>query len=220
MNQILAGSFIIESYYPLWAECSEQPETLLLRLCLLRGLIRKLHAEKSKYLARGLKKECLDIKEWERKLSELKDASSLQFDLPALDEHIESPGFKKKKRLLPEAFFRVFERQKFDRYDREWEAAMASEAIQAGWRFWSLKAWVKIDQVEGWEQRLSDRLWPHGAILFAESGTLLNSYWEGTWTLVLHPKYKHPEELLLHFDPNPKVPQETEAKPYSWKLLF
>jgi hypothetical protein len=128
---------------------------------------------------------------------------------------------KKRTRLLPEALFSSIPREKLERYDRQWEAAIAAEATHAGWKFWSLEAWVEIPLVEEWNKRLNESLWPHGIILFVENasgGEAPNNIWQGRWNVVIHPRFRQ-EDLSLDFSRWPGAPEQPPVPP-RWKLLF
>ena len=122
-----------------WDECAESPHQTLLRLDLLRGMVRRLHADKSQYLAKGQRDKAHEFKEYELQINSLKQSHSLDEDLSLLLKS--SSSRKRKTRHLPEALFHIFDRQKFDRYDREWERAITSEALYEGWNLWKLEVW-------------------------------------------------------------------------------
>jgi hypothetical protein len=210
-----------------WADCSGSPEMTLLRLSILRQLIQNLHSEKSRCLASGLKTEAQAIKNWEVQIENLRDHISLQGDLLQLVQ--ESLATPKKKRNLPEALFQNLDRDKLLRYDRKWEAAIAAEAIALNWKFWILDTWVKIPMIEQWDQAFSQRLWPHGLILFAESANAPERenlqdnadlmYWRGRWVTLLHPHFKTPMELSLNLKHWPGAPETPPSLP-QWKRIY
>jgi tetratricopeptide (TPR) repeat protein len=107
-----------------WQDCSQGADKDLLRLVLLREMIRGIHAEKSRCLGTGLKEEAKGLKDFESKVERLREAGHFSDDLEAL---IQGGGsISKKSHFLPEGLFRSVEREKFDRYDRKWESAIAS----------------------------------------------------------------------------------------------
>jgi hypothetical protein len=208
-----------------WADCDGTPEMTLLRLSILRELIQKLHSEKSRCLANGLKAEAQSIKIWETRIEELRDHLSLYGDLMQLIQDPKSAP--KKKRNIPEALFQNLDRDKLLRYDRKWEAAIVAEAITLNWKIWNLDAWVKIPSIEEWDTVLSQRLWPHSLVLFAESAQSPNTglspsedtYWHGRWMTLLHPHFNTPIELSLNLNTWPGAPETPPSLP-QWKQIY
>ncbi len=213
-----------------WRHCEGLEEATLLRLAILRDLMRQLHAEKSRTLATGRKGDAQGLKVWELRVEDLRGSSRLEGELMEL---LLDPAKKPKTRtrLLPEALFTTLAREKLERYDRQWEASIAAEAAQMGWQFWILDAWIDISNVEEWNQKLSEKLWPHGVVLFAESASSNSlssgstgsddsvNFWHGRWIVLMHPRFRAPDELLgssSHLVPRTPVPP---AQP-KWKLLF
>ena len=221
---------LLDSHSERWRHCEGQPESTLLRLAILRDIVRALHAEKSNYLAKGRKDLTQEIRKWETRLYDLRNEAKIEGELLQL---ISGDGpLRKRTRLLPEALFTSIERDKLDRYDRQWEHALAAEASTLGWRFWALEAWVEITLVEEWNARLSEQLWPTGVVLFVESSStnspktpppsameLECPIWRGRWILVVHPQFKNPAEIALNLAQWPGTPCEPPSPP-AWKLLF
>ena len=167
MTQNQPGQNLLEQYAEKWRLCEGLPESDLLRLVVLRELLQSLHAEKSRLLSSGKRDESTSIRALETHIEELRNAKPLEGDLAALASG--TAKFKKRSRLLPAAVFTAVDREKLERFDRKWEAAIAAEAISQGWRIWSLENWVEIPRVEEWNRKLVDQLWPHGIVLFVES---------------------------------------------------
>ena len=219
---------LIQETFSNWNDCNELSGKRVLQLSLLRQLIRKLHSEKSRYLARGLRKEAQDLKEWELKIQNLRERPSLNEDLATLLQS-SAPLNKAKQQRLPEALFQRIDSEKLNRYDREWEKAIASEAIHLGWNFWSFTLWVKVDLIEEWEKKLSSVLWPHGVILFAENYGQKTSFhvdelnsttlWQGQWTLVMDSRFQHPSEILSSLTSVQELPENPPAAP-KWARLY
>jgi hypothetical protein len=214
-----------------WRHCEGLEEATLLRLAILRDLIRELHAQKSRNLASGKKLEAQGLKVWELRVEDLRGSSKLEGDLMEL---LSDPAKKPKTRtrLLPEALFTNFSREKLERYDRQWEASLAAEAAQMGWHFWILDAWIDISGVEDWNQKLTEKLWPHGIILFSESAATQGfssvaigtgddavNFWHGRWIVLMHPRFRAPDELL---GASSNLVSRTPVPPTlpKWKLLF
>jgi hypothetical protein len=213
-----------------WRHCEGLEEATLLRLAILRDLMRQLHAEKSRSLAQGSKTEAQSLKVWELRIEDLRGSLRLEGELMEL---LSDPAKKPKtrKRLLPEALFTTLAREKLERYDRQWEASLAAEAAQMGWQFWILDAWIDISSVEDWNQKLNEKLWPHGVVLFADNasdtggsistgeGEGAVNFWHGRWFVLMHPRFRAPDELLgssSHLVPRTPVPPSLPR----WKLLF
>jgi hypothetical protein len=218
---------MIENEASRWDDCSNSSEITLLRLVILRRLIQDLHSEKSRCLGGGLKTQALAIRDWEMKIDELRECASLNGNLMEMIQ--KSKQLPKKSRVLPEALFRVIDRNKLVRYDRQWECAMISEGLSQGWNVWMLESWVKISSITRWELELVDKLWPHGVILFAESAEQ-NQYhssadsneptlWKGRWLCLLQPELNHSKDLLFNdatlLNPSTQLPDRPE-----WKRLF
>lgn len=203
-----------------WNHCQGLPEEGLLRLALLRELTRKLHTEKSKILALGKKEAVGELKVWEDKIHKIREATRLDGKLSDLLETPRPPG--KRTRLLPEALYTTIPRDRFERYDRQWEALIAAEACSQGWSFWAMSAWVQIEQVEEYDTQLRERLWPRALVLFSESSeessssTIEGTHWHGRWLILLDAHLRAPQELHTDFSHLPGVRPQSE----SWRLLF
>jgi len=215
-------SALMERAIPRWQSCEGIPETTLLRLVILRDLLRELHSERSRCLATGRKEEAQALREREQQLERLRSASPLQGDLETCLKP--ETALKKRTRLLPDGLFDAIPREKLERFDRTWEAAITAEAVALGWCVWSLEAWVDIAQVEGWQDAVSNRLLPHGVILFAEpaespppgdAGGPEGSCWHGRWYVALQPQYRTPDFKIAEL-PGTAV----SADGPRWKRLF
>jgi len=197
-----------------WRSCEELPDHELLRLVVLRDLVHELHAQKSRFLSQGKRDDALSIREIETRIETLRTSKPLSGDLNEL--LFQPMQLKKRTRVLPDALFGVIEREKLERYDRQWEAAIASEAFGQGWRLWSLDARIEIPKIDEWNRRLLDSLWPDGIVLYVESGGAPASpAWQGRWMSLLHPQFKAPADILIDFSKWPG----TQSTP-SWRVLF
>jgi hypothetical protein len=198
-----------------WKAVEAVPERDLLRLSILRGLVNELHAQKSRYLSQGKRNEAGSIRGVESKIDELRGAKSLSGELGELMSS--ENKIVKRTRVLPDSLFSALEREKLERYDRQWEAALASEALSLGWKVWSLEASVEIPKVEEWNRLLVEQLWPDGVVLFVESagqpGT--TPVWHGRWITVLHPKFKKAEDISFNLSLLPG-----NQSPPLWRVLF
>ncbi len=176
----------------------------------------------------GRKDILSNLRTWEDRLRELRSQPKLEGDL--LELVTGDSELRKRTRLLPEALYTVIDREKLERYDRQWEAAIAAEACNMGWSLWRLQAWVEITLVEEWNQRLNDQLWPSAVVLFVESsgeaaGTAKSTHspeflaWHGRWYLVVDPRFKSPKEIATNLAQWPGSPSEPPG-PAQWKFLF
>jgi hypothetical protein len=208
-----------------WRQREGARDATLLRLVILRDLVRALHAQKSRFLATGQKSQAQSLKDWEARIDELKGCSPLEGDLYELLSGTRRA--RKRTRLLPEALYSSIEREKLERYDRQWEAAIAAEGASLGWRFWSLSASVEIMSVEAWNRRLAEQIWPHGITLYVEGGNAPGAAlagapgqvpsWPGRWIVLLHNKFRAPAELGLDIAAWPGTAADPAPQ---WKLLF
>jgi hypothetical protein len=212
-----AAQEVIARFTARWNDSESVEESTLLRLAILRDLMREFHAQRSVLLASGKRAEAQGFREWEARAEAFRSAASLEGPLEEL-LHSGQPA-RKRTRLLPEALFSILEKDKFERYDRQWESTIAAEAASLGWRFWHLNAWVQISAVETWHRALSEKLNPHGIVLFAESAADTAgsdpNLWHGQWLVVLKPRYLTPD---FHVRALPGS-SETPAPP-QWKLVF
>lgn len=230
---------VIESQEEKWRHCEGQAECTLLRLAILREIMREIHAQKSRSLAKGQRDLSKNLRSWEARLTELRSQPKLEGPLTELVTG--KSELRKRTRLLPEALYNAIPREKLERYDRQWEATLAAEACTLGWRFWSLEAWVEITLAEEWHQRLNDQVWPSALVLYTESAestppvgrgtarppsTALSSdmaVWHGRWILIADPRFKSPAEMSTVAASNlaqwPGSPPDPPS-PAQWKLLF
>ena len=205
-----------------WDNSASLNTPTLIRLAMLRDLVRTIHASKSQFLAEGKRDKVLNIKLLEARIEDLKNSAVLEgtlSDLLRADYVV-----KKRTRVLPEALFLSMDREKLTRYDRTWEAVIASEAVDQGWCFWNLNIWVEMGQVEEFHHALSERLTPHGIVLFTESAADAgkpsavpprDSLWLGRWWILLESKYRTPEfgvSTMPGVSSQPALPH--------WKLFF
>jgi hypothetical protein len=219
MTSTLSTAEVISQSAERWKNAAGFDETTLLRLAILRDLARHLHTERSRSLAHGKKDQVANLKNWEAKAEELRKCSPLDGDLQNLLEG--KVALQKRTRLLPDQFFTHMDRAKIERYDRQWEYALAAEACFIRWKFWALETWVHIPEIQNWNQKLEDILWPNGVVLFSEnvSKEMRDDMWNGRWILILHSKYRTPEELSLGLDRWVGSPEKPPT-PTKWKMLF
>jgi hypothetical protein len=230
---------VIESQADRWRHCEGQADSTLLRLSILREVMRELHAQKSRCLAKGQRDMAKNLRAWENRLTELRSQPKLEGDLSELV--LGKSELRKRTRLLPEALYGAIPREKLERYDRQWESNLAAEACALGWRFWSLEAWVEITLAEEWNRRLNDQIWPSALVLYTESAestppigkgtarppsTAVSTdmaVWRGRWILVADPRFKTPAEMSTAAASNmaqwPGSPPEPPSQA-QWKLLF
>lgn len=201
-----------------WKFCEGLPESDLLRLAVLRDLVHGLHAEKSRFLAHGQRESASSIRTIEDRIEDMRNCKPLSGDLETLLSGT-ALGLKKRTRILPDSVFASLDREKFERYDRQWEAALASEGISIGWKIWALEACIDVPQIDAWHKTLTEQLWPHGIVLFVESARdnaiSSTSAWLARWIMTLHSKFQDPSDMGLDFSKWPG----TSSTP-SWRLLF
>jgi predicted transcriptional regulator len=213
----MSAEEIITGYRERWDSYSTHRFRNLLRIALLRELARGLHSEKSACLAKGLRNDARTLGTWEKQIEELRDRADLNQGLP---ETIADTTAKKRSRILPEAIFSIIEREKLERFDRLWEAALISEGLQQGWSLWSLDLRVQISFAEQSNKELNQKLFPNGLVLFAESmqlGPNVSSspeFWNGRWYVMLDSALGKPDSRLNI------AGIDKSSEPPRWKLLF
>lgn len=179
-----------------WKNFERSPNRDLLRLAILRDLVSALHAEKSRFLSQGNRDSAASLRNIEERLDELRNCHPLDGTLSALISGKRKP--EKRSRELPTGLFERLERGKIERYDRQWEKALAAEALAQGWEIWSLETEVEISRVDDWNQKLVSRLWPKGIVLFVETVEMHAMasplppltpphFWKGRWICVIDP---------------------------------
>ncbi len=207
-----------------WAQCESLPEESLLRLCLLREITRQLHTAKSQLIGTGKKESADQIRALEQRIHKLREAARLAGPLAGLLDQTEHPPGKRPK-LLPTALLNHIPRDRFERYDRQWEMLIAAEAVHLGWSFWALSAAVEIEHLEAFDGGLRERMWPNGLVLFSEtdaaesppaSGGIQGTRWSGRWIILLHPRIRNSADLRIEWSTLPGI-EESKMK---WRLLF
>lgn len=217
---------IVQLYIDRWNLSKGMPQATLLRLSVLRDLVRALHAEKSQHLAAGQTQEAQSMKTLEARIDELKGSAPLEGPLP--DLVFGTSKLRKRTRLLPNALFEMIPKDRFERFDRVWESAIAAEAAGTGWRFWCLDAWVEISDAEAWHRALSESIWPKGVVIFVESAPAAESataevatdkpVWQGRWFLVAEPGITTGDQMSA---PLSELPGASPVHPAPrWKLLY
>jgi len=198
-------------------------EATLLRLGLLRDLLRDLHTEKSRVLAGGKSQAAMleSYRTTEQAIERLRSVSPLAGPIePLLNEPRE---VRKRTRLLPEALFHSIPKQKFERFDRIWETAIAAEGVQLGWSFWELDAWIEVSAIQHWVERLSDAVSPHGILLFSEGAPPRpgepapppEGLWHGLFVLLLKPHFRTPDFGVAKIPGTASTPKSP-----TWRVLF
>lgn len=187
----------------------------------LRKLARSFHAKTSGALGTSDTNLAESLQVVESKLGLLRE------------NYLKNIAFKPPQRKAMASLFKVLGSEKLEREDRRWELAISKEAIIQGWRFWKLEAQPKIMEVEAWDKRLSEILWPNGIVLFVEASSeasviekklksrKVSRTWAGAWTIVLHPELnplgsskQWPREWYARFK------KLTDKNHCRWKLLF
>ncbi|MDR3608257.1 MAG: hypothetical protein P4M08_12880 [Oligoflexia bacterium] len=216
---------VLQRIEPRWIESSRLPAKKLLRLALTRDLARSLHTLHSQFLATGDELAARDAIEREKFLSERFNELGLDANDTAIAQiyaqAVAGPKGQKKDLIAvspidPKLSSKI-DATKLTRADRRWEAAIAHEALQLDWNFWTLESWVNVDEVESWGEKLPECLWPQGIILFVESSAFEESRWRGKWYLVLNPKIKSPEKLPV--EPPLAYSASENLEPPKWTRL-
>jgi hypothetical protein len=130
------------------------------------------------------------------RIEQLRQAATLTGDFLKL---IANPGNAgTRTRLPPDGLLNIVGREKFERHDRAWETAIASEAAAQGWSFLELTTDIPVERAETWSRDLAEKLWPNGVVLFVESAStdnVIGSNWRGRWLLAINPRLTGPEKL-------------------------
>lgn len=216
---------LLDPYEQRWTHPYESKvECELHRLSALRDLSRAIHARRSAMLAQGEQSQARAYRNWEAQINRLRDLSSL--NVPFSEVLFMQPDPKKPKfHFIPEGLAAAITREKFERYDREWEKALAAQACVAGWRFWAIEVWVEISKAEEFHLGLVQTIDPHGIVLFSESSSTADApmgvrpsapdRWHGRWILAVQPRFETPE---FRINSLPGVTLN-EGHP-QWKHLF
>ena len=170
-----------KEFSKLWKEISEHPDKSILRLAILRDLSRQLHAERSMHLAQGKIPQGQTLEQIELQLAAIRGREKL-LSAQSLEEALsQASGQEAIKTEIPESLAAIIPRSKLERYDRQWEAALATGAFQRGWAIWELYTTIQVAKAEVFHKHLSQSLWPKGLILFVESGNPSSNIEEGSW---------------------------------------
>ena len=210
-----------------WSDTAQNPARLLLRVAILRDLGRDLHARKSQSLAESNTSQLQLLETWAERIRILRDRAELDEDLPVLLAEDDLKPHAKKDRQLPSELYSALPKDKIERRDRAWEAAIAFEACSLGWRFWELDAWIELTSIELWHGTLQNQLWPNGILLYVDIGQPPAPphapAWHGRWIVVLAPEIQDPQALsnqlgIESWPGSLKNPSPDQA--LRWKLLF
>ncbi len=197
---------ILSEALSLWKKCDHLAETTLLRLAILRDLLFRVHAEKSKVLSSENDQPMRELQVLEERIQELRQAQNLNQPLSQLLSEKQSSGSKKMRELPKDLDFEKakIDAKKFQRFDRLWEKALLSEGLEIGWDFWILQASVQMQYAEKWHTDFAKLLFPKGILLFTETNPNIPFYasedphtlWHGRWMVLLKPDFS-PSHLEL-----------------------
>ena len=142
---------------------------VVLRLSVLRDFAYFLHAEKSRALSNAAPTAVGELQSLENRL-EVARAREV-FQCHRLEEALNLAAQAPARKLpdLSEAILGTVDRSKLERFDRQWERAIAEAAAAANWEFWAVEAKIPIDAIEAAGLHLRQVLWPQGVPLYAES---------------------------------------------------
>ena len=180
------------SQLELWTSVEAKPESVLIRLSVLRDFSRTIHAELSVVLATpaATQSSLADLDALDRHIAQGLHLRTLPLDAEAwLKGKVLGPVATVRRKIFPE-FFEVLARDRIERYDRAWEREIVAEAIAIGWEIRSIEAWVDVLDAQGWETRFSQRIRAHGVVLFAESAYVDDARWKGRWIFVVKPGFE------------------------------
>ena len=208
----------------LWKETEDHPDKYILRLSLMRDLSRLVHAERSMDLAQGKIPQGQTLERMEAQLSAVRGHPDI-VTRGTLEETLEAPvSLEATQAKIPTELAALIPRAKLERYDRHWEAFLATEAFRQGWSIWELDATLLVSKAEAFHKHLSQVLWPKGVILYVEMGADKNlpagegaNLWNGRWLLIAHSSLK-PEHLEI--ERSPGVFRETPISSPTWRRLF
>lgn len=159
--------------------CEAELGFSILQLVLWRECFQKVHTRHSYFLTRAVSQEIDD---------QIKASLQLQKMLVTWRDQL-TVSYPKE---LPASFFEMVPSEKIISFDRVWEFSIAQVAVNEQWKFHWIDSTLPIVDVERWDRRLKNRLWPHGVVLFSESAgssDIPNRFWKGRWLLVLSPKW-------------------------------
>ncbi len=169
-----------------------------LRMFSLQRLARFLHAEKSRILANpeagyGPAVDQLEDKlDWIREQGDCHhaDLGALLLEAPVSPPAPPAREFSLPKDLDPKIT------AKFAQYDRRWQLASLSFALQLGWSLVEIDCWAEVPKIDQWGESLRRAFWPRAIPLLAESLAFSEQghFWQGKWTLVAEPNF-YPELL-------------------------
>ncbi len=181
-----------------WQEVATHHDQRLLRLAILRDLYREVHARISQPSATS--SDTLALKILQPCLEALRDSRKLPENWDELFRTSTRPPSAPVSEPLSDPVLEAFGRERILRYDRKWEAALATEARLAGWSLWTATLELKLTDVGAANDRLISELWPGGICLFCEPAPPTKNhaepkhgYWRGRWWIALEPSVTAPQ---------------------------
>jgi hypothetical protein len=185
----------LDSFQRVWNQVSATYPDNVLKLAVLRSMTRSIHSLKSELDPTKKTAEALALLEAEPFIEKArnKDLSLVDLQQVLQDQVPDEPQHRK----LPFDLIQKFPKTDFDRFDRTWEFAVLAEALESGWKLYTLDATVSLKDAESVHLKLEKDLWPNGVVLFVESSYLdvPDGMWRGRWFLVGAPG----------FEPNPSL---------------
>jgi hypothetical protein len=213
---------LLTRYAELWNAVSATSDAARLqKLQLLREFSSELHAGRSIALASGQQEWAEQMLALESSMMKLRKGHPLTGSLQDCLARPDHPvGIS---RSFSPDFEQAVGTEPFERFDRTWEKALALEALQIGWRFWALDAWVMIQQADQFHRSLGASLGTRGIVLFVEGtpGRSASSpsqgpmLWPGRWWIVLESGL---DPLNLELADIPGLSLSHEG--LKWNLLF
>ncbi len=187
---------VFKSLQKRWKIAHDSAQSRLLQLSLLRELAIHIHFKKSSSLATGCQDDARLLEQLELQVIACRNLKKFPPSLLELLEKESLAVSPASKTELPRPLFKWISREKWDRFDRRWESAIAAEALRASWRIWSIEASVAIRSVEKWDQSLRKKLWPKAIVLFMEFAGTQKNQWVGRWYVAARPEIKSLGRML------------------------
>jgi hypothetical protein len=122
---------------------------------------------------------------------------------PTLIEMLKQPeALSPTQRTIPESIFEIFPRTLLHRPDSFWKSALIAEGSILQWKISKFSTSVPLVQVETWNKKFFQNLWPRGVFLWVEaaekqSNLSRSNLWKGNWFTLLDPSFKPHEEPLI-----------------------
>jgi len=184
---------VLSKYKAEWIRLKNDPDALVLKLAILRNISNDLHASKSRLVGiegpEQFRKKILEI---ENALMRLDDVGVLSMLLTLANIKKGTPKRPKSdsnELNPPKPLFDIIPESKLIRFDRHWEARIASSAYSKGWNFFSLELNILLKRADETNTKVNQTLWPDAVVLFIEAANRQAPppNWIGRWLLTTPP---------------------------------